>query len=196
MLFFLALGNKLVYTKLFLKRVFTEKITGFIFLTVLLLGGFSGMMLARFQCTSSDICLPSLHDFSVAVSGRHLISLIAADSLFSVLLLLCSLSGYKKALFFCLFFLKGFCISYFIFLFVYFYQAHGLLFAASVLLLHSFFLLPLQLTSVYLLQSDAEGEQRKNHFPTLCALNLAAAFLCAVIEYYSLPAIFSSHIRF
>lgn len=185
----------MVYTKFFSKKLSTEKSTGIIFFLVLLFGGFCGVTLSFFQCTASYVSLPTLQQLSCVISKRQIVSLIATDSVFSILLLLCSISGHKKAFFLVLFFLKGFCISYFIFLFVFFFRAQGFLIAFSVLLLHSFLLLPLQLTTAYFMLNEHHSDHHKTGFPFLCASNLAAALVCAVLEYYLLPAILNSHIR-
>ncbi len=186
----------MVYTKLFSHKISTEKSTGMIFFLALLTGSILGVFFARFQCLASRVCLPPVQELSLAVSQRHLISIIAVDSVFSILLLLSSFAGHRKAFCLSLFFLKGFCISYFIYLFVFFFQAHGFLIAFSVLLLHGFLLLPLQLTSAYLLLLDRPSKQRNTSISVLCISNLAAALLCAVLEYFALPAIFTSHLTF
>lgn len=186
----------MVYTKLFSNKISTEKSTGMIFFLVMVIGSICGILLGRLQCLSSCIRLPPLQDLVVIICERQFIPLIAVDCVFSILLLLSSLAGHKKIFFLFLFFLKSFCISYFLYLFVYFFRIQGFVIAFSVLLLHGFLLLPLQLTSVYLILTEQHPAQRKPRFSVLCISNLAAAFCCAVAEFFAIPAIFSAHLSF
>ncbi len=186
----------MVYTKLFSKNNLTEKNIGMKFFLALLIGSFLGVLLARFHCLASCVRLPPLQNLTVSLSGREFLSLIAVDSVFSLLLLFSSLAAHKKVFFLSLFFLKGFCISYFIFLFAYFFQSQGFLIAFSVLLLHGLLMLPLQLTSAYLLLIEQHSSKRKSFVSGLCLSNLAAALVCAVVEHFALPAIFNAHLTF
>lgn len=160
-------------------------------LSLMCLGGLTGTLLAWLHCRSSVITLPSLHELSLFVSSRDLKQLLLTDAMFSVLVLAAALFGRRTLAYLSLFFLKGFCISYLSFIFIFHFQARGLFFAGSVLLFHTVLLLPLQILTAFLFSYYSGSAMPKKQLAALLVSHAAAIIVCAVSEQFALPTFFS-----
>lgn len=161
-------------------------------LFLMILGAIAGTLLCRFRYQINDAPMLSLQEVSLFISQRNIRSLILTDVLFSVLILIVSLLDQRRFFYWTLFFLKGFCISYFVFLFLCFYRFGGFLLAVCVLLLHSVLLLPLQLLTAFTLYSVPAKQGRRKPFLSLLFLNVCASVSCAFLEYSAFPLLFSA----
>lgn len=169
----------------------TENNYLFHFLLALLFGGLTGTLLCLLRFRTQNDFLPTLRDLSLTVSSRELRQIVMTDILFSLLVLFVSFFFQGNAVRSTLFFLKGFCCCYLCTLFVISYQTRGFLLAASLLLLHSFLLLPLQLTTAVTLAASSDGTQVRSKQIQLAAINAAAILICIFLEQYSVPLLLS-----
>lgn len=156
---------------------------------LLFLGSLAGTLCAVLQCRNTPPELPPLSALSVQIVSRGIPGLLLTDVLFSSLILFLALVRCAEAVYPVLFAVKGFCIAYLIFLFVFVFRSGGFLFAASVLLFHSFLLLPLQFSTAFFLGFLQDRVRRK--CVTFTAANAAALLLCLVFDRCLLPEMLS-----
>lgn len=156
---------------------------------VTLLGGLAGCGCGYLQCKDTHAVMPALSALCVQFSARGTMGLILTDIFFSVLIVALSFFPCRRLLYCALFFVKGFCICCLIFVFVYFYQSSGFLFAAAVLMFHSFLLLPLQLLAVFYFGFRHNGDALMR-FPLASFLALVL-LVCIIFDSVLLPKVLS-----
>lgn len=159
----------------------------YIILFAMFLGCIFGSLLAYLHCSRANISMPSFSRMILYVARRDVKRILLTDALFSLFILICSFFGRRKIINIVLFLLKGFFVSYFCYIFIFFYQAHGLIFALCVLLLHSILLLPLQMVTAFTLSFLDDGVVLKKRFCSFLALNMAAVLICSILDSTFIP---------
>lgn len=151
----------------------------------MIFGGLVGTLFAFAQCRAGSVSLPSVSELSFQICSGSIFRLLTVCCLFSLLVVLAGCTGVRTFSYGALFFLKGFSIAFLIFVFSYFYRSQGLMIAASVLLFHSFLLLPLQIISAVSLLPDCQLRSAK--VVSLSLLNAVGCFTCMFCERFLLP---------